>query len=91
MKYFEKAGQFVVTMRGNDIVLSDTINLSKDIQEVMADGDKHILQLVSKSAYGKIELQFLGSVFPLDVYFSDIYEYLHLMPLKKIADTSRQV
>lgn len=87
----QKSSQFVVRIGDQEFVISDTINLSENVISVTVNGQKHTLQLVSRNSVGKIDLQYLGSVFSFNVYTEDVFRYLHLMPEKKVADTSRQV
>ena len=89
--YQRKAGQFVVKTGCGEYTISDTINLAENIVNITVNGTKQTLQLVSKNSVGKIDLQYLGSVFPLQVYREDVYKLLPFMPEKKAADTSRQV
>ena len=85
-------GQFTVeTGDGHKFVVSDSISLADNVIRVTVNGKPHTFQLVSKSPVGRIELQFLGSVFPVNIYREEVYKYLPLMPMKKVADTSRLV
>lgn len=87
-----KSGQFVVrTSNNREFTISDTINLADPVQYLTINGQKHTLQLVSRSSVGKIALQFLGSVFPFHVYQENVSKYLPFMHEKRVADTSRQV
>ncbi|XP_055327432.1 propionyl-CoA carboxylase alpha chain, mitochondrial-like [Paramacrobiotus metropolitanus] len=91
VNYEPKAGVFQVQIGGQKFTVSDTINLADNVVTVDVNGQKHILQLVNKSPVGKIDLQYMGSVFPLHVFREDVFKFLHLMPALKVADTSRQV
>ncbi|OQV20719.1 Propionyl-CoA carboxylase alpha chain, mitochondrial [Hypsibius exemplaris] len=91
VQHQQHAGKFIVGNNGNKYAVSDTINLAENVINITVSGKKYTLQLVSKDPVGRMELQFLGSVFPLNVYREDVYKYLHLMPEKKVADTSRFV
>lgn len=81
----------MVGSKRNQYVVSDTSNLAENVINITVSGEKYTLQLVSKDPVGRIELQFLGSVSPLNVYREGVYKYLHAMPQKKVADTSRFV
>ena len=91
IQYNKAAKTFKARIQETELEISDSINLADPVIRLTVNGTPHVLQLISRNAVGKIELQYLGSVFPLHVYHEDVHKYLHWMPAKKVADTSRQV
>ncbi|GAU95643.1 hypothetical protein RvY_07229 [Ramazzottius varieornatus] len=91
VQYNKAAKTFKARIQDTELEISDSINLADPVIRVTVNGQQRVLQLISRNAVGKIELQYLGSVFPLHVYQEDVHKYLHWMPAKKVADTSRQV
>ncbi|KDR10693.1 propionyl-CoA carboxylase alpha chain, mitochondrial-like [Zootermopsis nevadensis] len=83
--------EFRVQIKTDTIVVEDNINLSSPLIQTNISGKPTVMQLVSKNAYGKLQIVYQGTMFTLTVLSDNASKFLKMMPEKPKVDVSKVV
>lgn len=88
--YLNKENNFEVKFGDEKVVIAHNFTLASPVINALIDGKPEIFQLISRRV-GHIKMQYLGTLFEIQVLekkMADVWDY---MPKKKVADTSTMV
>lgn len=88
--YLNKENNFEVNIGDENLVIANNFTLASPVINALVNGKSEIFQLISRKV-GHISMQYLGTLFEVQVLENRMAEVWHFMPAKIIADVSTMV
>lgn len=90
MRYNRAKREFSVKFESQEaaVPVADSFTLSDLLLEAHIDGQRRVMQLISRSVASGVTLQYLGTNYHISVLPGKAHQLLQHMPEKKVVDTS---
>lgn len=85
-----KGDYFEVMVKDQTLKIANNFTLASPVINALIDGRPEIFQLISRN-YGRVKMQYLGTLFEVQVLEKRMAEFLKYMPKKVIADLSTMI
>ncbi|XP_064615052.1 propionyl-CoA carboxylase alpha chain, mitochondrial-like [Liolophura sinensis] len=82
LRYRPESHQFELTCDGETVTVSDDFNFSTPLLKATVNGKEHIMQLFKRDGGGSVSLQYLGTVYKLEIIPCLAAELAKYMPEK---------